>query len=202
MDNLKTTITGWIAVLSAAIAAKPDLVEFLPDDIRAKVVGISGLIAVTSGMAFSVAAKDANDNPPKFGGLKIIPIITAVVLLGGCAWLSEHSMQLKATGKIISKKAANVALGVAFDAIGQKIEGRADWLDSAAAGLRANAKAMVTVDDIEAVVRVWTPPGQTWPKQLAKGVASIAAQELKGKPVGMVAEGIAKGLNDAAGLAR
>lgn len=53
--NYRSTILGNLAILSAAVYFKPELVDFLPCTLRNYIIGISGLVAVVSGGgAFSV----------------------------------------------------------------------------------------------------------------------------------------------------
>lgn len=56
--NWRTTLAGWIATLSAAIAMEPSLVSWLPPACAEDVIGIAKLVAVISGMSFASMAKD------------------------------------------------------------------------------------------------------------------------------------------------
>lgn len=56
--NWRTTISGWITTLAAAIAMEPSLVAWLPTDVAENVVGISKLVAIASGMTFASLTKD------------------------------------------------------------------------------------------------------------------------------------------------
>jgi hypothetical protein len=56
--NWRTSLYGLATLVSGAIAAKPDMVNFLPDSVRGYIVGIAGFIAFVSGGAFVINAKD------------------------------------------------------------------------------------------------------------------------------------------------
>lgn len=53
----RTTVWGGITVLSILIAAQPDSVAFLPDQIEGYVKGIAGLIAAATGIKFAHETK-------------------------------------------------------------------------------------------------------------------------------------------------
>lgn len=58
--NWETTLWGGIFALSAAIAASPTLIAFLPDSIEGYVRGFAGLVVAGSGLKFAVEAKSRN----------------------------------------------------------------------------------------------------------------------------------------------
>lgn len=91
--NWRTTLSGSLFVVAGGIAARPDLVGFLPDSIRGYVVGAATLTAFLSGGTFATLAKDKQVT----GGSvqqaepivkKLVPLIIAALLLStlsGCA---------------------------------------------------------------------------------------------------------------------
>lgn len=58
--NWRTSSTGLLTLITAAIALQPSLVEFLPDSVEGYVVGISKFVVFISGGAFALSAKDKN----------------------------------------------------------------------------------------------------------------------------------------------
>lgn len=91
--NWRTTVSGSLFVVAGGIAARPDLVAFLPDGVRGYVVGGATLIAFLSGGTFAHCAKDKQVT----GGSvqqadpvvkKYVPLIVAALALAslaGCA---------------------------------------------------------------------------------------------------------------------
>ena len=57
-ENWRTSLWGGIMLTALAINQAPTVIDFLPDDVRAWVRGISGLIVIASGLKFAVSAKD------------------------------------------------------------------------------------------------------------------------------------------------
>lgn len=57
-SNWRTSISGSLVVVCGTIALYPDLISFLPDTLESYVLGISKLVAVISGGAFAMNAKD------------------------------------------------------------------------------------------------------------------------------------------------
>jgi hypothetical protein len=101
--NWRTTVYGSVAVLAGTISAHPELVNWLPENIRGPVVGICGLICAVSAMTFAAVSKDArvsgngtpvnphnvNDGSSSVGR-SIAPLLLALLiplsLLTGCAF--------------------------------------------------------------------------------------------------------------------
>lgn len=152
------------------------------------------------------SADPIRQNPTR----QIVPLIAlclALPLLTGCAWTQAHRAQINATLDIVGQRALCVAqdvlLSAAVDAADKNF--KANFLDSVAMGLRQNAGAIVTSDDVSAVVRVWSPSDAPRWQELAGGLATIAGKALdaQGKTQSAdVVEKIATGLNDAAAKAR
>ncbi len=59
--NWRTTISGDIAVLAAAIYFNPSLVDFLPESPKRYIIGFSGLVTVVSGMTFAHLSYDSKN---------------------------------------------------------------------------------------------------------------------------------------------
>jgi hypothetical protein len=61
--NWRSSISGILTVVAVSTAMSihmdPSLVSFLPDDIKNYILGISRIIAVVSGIIFSLTVKDA-----------------------------------------------------------------------------------------------------------------------------------------------
>lgn len=58
--NWRTSLWGGVTILSLLIAAQPDSVAFLPDNIEGYVKGVAGIIALITGSKFAFNAKDKN----------------------------------------------------------------------------------------------------------------------------------------------
>lgn len=90
-----------------------------------------------------------------------LAIGTLIAALTGC---SSTSAQWKATGAIVGKRVAGVALkAVLSAAISPRDESRKqDFLWSTADALQANAASLVTADDVARLVDIWTPDKSHW----------------------------------------
>jgi hypothetical protein len=58
--NWETTVWGTVTAVCGAVAAQPELLDFLPPDTKEKVHGVATFIAVVSGTAFAAKVKSAN----------------------------------------------------------------------------------------------------------------------------------------------
>lgn len=58
--NWWTSLWGYIALATAAIALKPDIISFLPDFMEPTIVGISTFITFVSGGVFVAGVKSKN----------------------------------------------------------------------------------------------------------------------------------------------
>jgi hypothetical protein len=57
--NWRTSLSGTVTLVSAAVAFKPELINFIhPQGLHDWIAGICGIIAFVSGGAFVLAAKD------------------------------------------------------------------------------------------------------------------------------------------------
>jgi len=215
--NWRTTLFGWIAVIASAIAINPDLVAFLPETIRGYVTGFAGIVAVGFGGTFAAQAKDKNvtggsvPNDAGNSNINITPLILLALLpvfaLSGCAWTQAHKTQISDTLAVVGNRALNVAGQVLISAAVDEADKnfKADFLDSIAAGLRANATTVVTADDVAKIVRIWSPnDGSKW-QQLAGSLGTLASNALESagrSQASTIVENIAIGLNNAAAQAR
>lgn len=215
--NWRTTLFGWIAVIASAIAINPDLVAFLPETIRGYVTGFAGVLAVACGGTFAAQAKDKNVTggtvPNDSVNFKtgITPLIALALIpafaLSGCAWTQAHKTQISDTLAVVGTRALNVAGQVLLSAAVDEADKdfKADFLDSIAAGLRANATTIVSADDVAKIAQIWSPnDGPKW-QQLAGSLGALAGNALAaaGKTeAATVVEQIAMGLNNAAAQAR
>jgi hypothetical protein len=214
--NWRTTLFGWIAVIASAIAINPDLVAFLPEAIRSYVTGFAGVLAVAFGGTFAAQAKDKNvtggtvPNDSKSSN-NIAPLIGLVLLplfaLSGCAWVQTHKAQIDGTLSVVGQRALavaeNVLISAAVDAADKDF--KANFLDSVAAGLRANEATIVNSDDVAKIVQIWSPnDGAQW-QQLAGSLGTLASNALETagqSQASTIVENIATGLNNAAATAR
>ena len=57
-ENWRTSLWGGIMLAALAINQAPTMIDFLPDDVRAWIRGISGLLVIASGLKFAASAKD------------------------------------------------------------------------------------------------------------------------------------------------
>lgn len=217
--NWRTTLTGWIAVIASAIALNPALVDFLPEPVRGYIVGIAGFLAVASGGAFATQAKDkqvtggtvSNNSGTSTSTKNIAPLIALALLpvfaLSGCAWTQAHKEQINNTLAVVGNRALNVAGQVLISAAVDEADKnfKADFLDSIAAGLRANAMTIVNAEDVAKIVKIWSPnDGSKW-QQLAGSLGTLASNALESagqSQASTIVENIATGLNNAAAQAR
>lgn len=146
------------------------------------------------------AAPAAPGRVPLIAGL-LLPLL-ALGSLSSCAYLSAHKTQLAQTGSYVAQKAASLALQtVVSSAINQAdASAKGDYLDSFATGLRTNAAASLSSDDIKAIAQIWTPDKPHW-TALADSIAQLFLST-RNVPEAQRVELIAQGLNDAAEKAR
>jgi len=215
--NWRTTLTGWITVLASAIAVNPSLISFLPESARNTITGIAGLIAIVSGGTFAYNAKDkqvtggSRPNDAGTSGPSITPLIVAAVIpvfaFSGCAWVTAHRAQIDSTLDVVGQRALSVAENVLISAATDEADKnfKADFLDSVATGLRANETTIVNSDDVEKIVKIWSPnDGAQW-QSLAGKLGTVAGEALQSSgqsKSATVVEQIATGLNNAAASAR
>ena len=215
--NWRTTLTGWITVLASAIAVNPSLISFLPESARTTITGIAGLIAIVSGGTFAYNAKDkqvtggTRPNDAGASGPSITPLIVAALIpvfsLSGCAWVTAHRSQIDSTLDVVGQRALSVAENVLISAATDEVDKnfKADFLDSVATGLRANETTIVNSDDVEKIVKIWSPnDGAQW-QSLAGKLGTVAGEALQSSgqsKSATVVEQIATGLNNAAAAAR
>jgi hypothetical protein len=128
-------------------------------------------------------------------------LATLALLLAGCTLTPEQKAKWGATGSFVASKAASLAGKIILNAAVSQFDGnnKADFLDSAAEGLRTQMTTAITSDDVAQIIKIWTPDKPHWGE-----LASQAAQlydATPGKPMDKV-EAIASGLNIAAASQR
>lgn len=135
-------------------------------------------------------------------------IVSTLVLmsigLAGCS--SSTTDKLKETGEFLGKRVLNeaskIASRVIIDTATSWADGRdkADFLDSAAQGLRENMLTVVRAEDIAEIVRIWTPArgGPSHWNELAVDLADLYAKNATGPERIQIIEQIAQGLQLAA----
>jgi hypothetical protein len=142
--------------------------------------GIAGLIAVVSGGTFAYAAKDkqvTGGNVPNDKGdsgrplagenTPALVIAASLSLLGftACSWVAAHQQQWNATVRVVEQRALEVASRVLLAAATDEADKgfKADFLDSVAAGLRENGTTVISSEDVEKIVQIWSPnDGTQW----------------------------------------
>lgn len=129
------------------------------------------------------------------------------LMIGACALTAEQKrrladteMKLGQTAEYIAKRAASIAGRVVINAaVGQLQDSDANFLDSAAAGLRSQVPDLVTATDVATIVQIWTKPGPQW-SHLAVQLADTYHEATRDReiPKAAVIEALATGLNAAA----
>jgi hypothetical protein len=144
--------------------------------------------------------------------MKFSLFLAAIVSLSlsGCTLTAQQKEKWSATGSAVGSLIAEKALKIAEQAVisyaTSASDGRtkADFLDSAAAGLRANMGSIVSSEDVAAVVRIWTPAAEGpphWEDLAGKLAASYAKNQRTGTSQ-QVVEQLAEGLQLAAASER
>jgi hypothetical protein len=124
-------------------------------------------------------------------------LILPLLILVSCSLTDDQKVKWKATGSVVATKIGAAVAKVVINSAVQSLSGgeQADFLDSAAAGLRT-IPATVTSADVEAIVRIWaTPKGEPTPPEMiaaAKKIATVSASP----------EVLAEGANRAAEIVR
>ncbi len=133
-----------------------------------------------------------------------ICVICGLSLFSGCSHFTpEQKAKIGATGSFIAQKAATIAFQTVISAAVSQADAsrKGNYLDSLATGLRTNAVASITSDDVRAIARIWTPADKAHWNELATEITQLFAQT-RGVPEAERAELIAVGLNAAAAKAR
>ncbi len=136
--------------------------------------------------------------------LRICGICVICGLFAGCSsWTPEQRAKAGATGSFLAQKAAQIAMQTVISAAVSQADASAkgNYLDSVATGLRTNAVASITSDDVRALVKIWTPGDKPHWTELAASIAELF-ESTRGVPEAERVEMIAAGLNAAAEKAR
>jgi hypothetical protein len=137
--------------------------------------------------------------------LSLLGLLTLVALfllsLSGCTLTPDQKAKWGATGSFLASKAAKIAGKVILNAAVSQLDGnnKADFLDSAAVGLRSEMENVITAEDVYGVIKIWTPDKSHW-DELAHQAALLYGKT-PGTPQDKV-EAIAEGLNIAASSQR
>lgn len=127
--------------------------------------------------------------------LAIASFLMVWLFLGCSSMTDDQKAKWGATGSFLAQKAMQIAGNVILSAAtsSQDAGHKADWLDSAAAGLRTEVS--ISSDDVSRLVQIWTPERNHW-TTLAENLAK-AYEDAPGSPA-QKAEALARGLNEAA----
>jgi hypothetical protein len=212
--NWRTTLTGLGAALSgllAAVAAAPyelgNVAEIIPPAWKAKFFAASAIAAFILRAWNASLQKDkqvtgADPAAPAKPGVPlpaIVAILIPALCLTGCQpQTPETRAKWAQTGQVLATRAANIAGRVILNAALASVTNQdADFLDSAAHGLRSEIPNIVTSDDVARIVQIWTPPAAQW-THLAGQLADQFAEASKDTPAAVAVEALAIGLNRAA----
>lgn len=218
LSGIGAAFFGLLTILAAAPYELGDFAAIIPPEWKAKVAAASAAAAFALRVWNSVASKDAVvvgngtlNEPvrvpsPRGGRVSIEPLLLALFCLPaftGCAHLSpETKSRFAATGQWLAGKATTIALNTVLAAAQSQADAsnKADWMDSLATGLRAQAVASFSGDDVRDLVGIWTPARPHW-QDLGAQLAALA-QQATTLPPEQRAEFLARALNDAAAAAR
>jgi hypothetical protein len=194
--NWRTTLSGWITVLASAIAINPGLVAFLPESVRTYVTGMAGLMAVVSGGAFALNAKDKQvtggsvpNDPANKSNLPVLPLLIFVPVLAfliGCSTLQswQANPKVQSAENIALQLVENCALNAGAAAIDQyvttgNIDGKAvaaGALNGAAYQLRSLETTSAATNPAAVSSAVQDGSGVTVVSQTVAPVVSSAVQ--------------------------
>lgn len=126
----------------------------------------------------------------------------ALVLLTSCESLTpEQRDNVNQTGSLVARKAAGVAAKILLQSAIGAMSGdrKEDFLHSAALGLRSEMGSIITANDVQEVVKIWTPKQEPGFAKLASdlGRAYKSAIQNGAEPMEAV-EAVAVGLQDVA----
>lgn len=126
-------------------------------------------------------------------------LLVAGLLCGACSHLTPDTREKwSQTGQYLATRAETIAGRVILNAAFASLNSSdADFLDSAAAGLRSETTNIVTSADVEKVLSLWTPKAPQW-VSLADQLADTYREASAGAPAPVVLEALASGLNRAA----
>lgn len=130
-----------------------------------------------------------------------VPLCLSLLLLAACSLTPDQKQKWGATGSFLAGKAARLAGQIVLSAAIDQFDGgtKANFLDSAATGLRSEMTNVITADDLATVIKIWTPNKSHW-NELADEAAKVYAAA-PGKPADKV-ESVAMGFNIAAASER
>lgn len=116
----------------------------------------------------------------------------------GCTMKPETKAKWSATGKLVAADAAKIAFNTVISAAVSHFDGsaKADFLDSAAQGLRENMPSIVTSDNVADIVKIWTPAaeGPSHWTELAEQLAAAYAEHATPGTRQQIVEALSEGL--------
>ncbi len=201
------TIWGAIFLLATtALRSSGVNIDDLSERVVEAIVNGLGLIMVIAGrftsrtkLSTAAGAKAANA-----GFVVLLAMLAPLLLgLGGCSSMTPQSKaKWSATGSWLVAKATDVALSTVVAAAQSQGDAgkKANWLDSLGTGLRTQAVASFSGDDVRALVGIWTPDKPHW-ESLAAQLAGLSKQAAA-LPPAQRAELLAQGVERAAAAAR
>lgn len=129
-------------------------------------------------------------------------ILIGSLLLTSCATSPATKAKWSATGTWLLAKAQGIALDTIVAAAQSQLdaERKADWMDSLATGLRVNAVASFSGEDVRTLIGIWTPAKPHW-SELGAQLGELAKQAAA-LPPAQRNEALASALNLAAQAAR
>lgn len=160
--------------------------------------------AVLAAGSSSPTAPTPSTSPAAVAKVLIASLLIGSISLSGCSNLTpDQKAKVTATGSYVVQKAASIALQTVVSAAVNQSDANAkgNYLDSFANGLRTNAVASISSDDIHAIAQIWTPADKPHWTDLADSIAQLFVNT-RGVPEEQRIELIAQGLNDAAAKAR
>lgn len=166
-----------------------------------------GALAVIVGVALGVYGRRKATQPIGLGAKPATTSLWLVALIGtailtSCATSPATKAKWTATGSWLLAKAQAIALDTIVAAAQSQLdaEKKADWMDSLATGLRVNAVANFSGEDVRTLIGIWTPQKPHW-SELGAQLGELAKQAATLPPT-QRNEALAAALNLAAQAAR
>lgn len=128
----------------------------------------------------------------------ILPLL-ALALVSCESLTLEQRENLNQTGSLLAKKAASIAGQLLLNSAMSAIEERysANYLHSAAQGLRSESLSIVTAEDVRRVVDIWTPEEPKFTQLASNLAAAYVEAKDAGTPPAEAVEAVAAGVQEA-----
>ncbi|MEI8045600.1 MAG: hypothetical protein WCL11_29600 [Verrucomicrobiota bacterium] len=181
---MKTTLSGLLGaitgILSYIASIPPSLQDQVPQLFPEQYRGTIGLwLRVIAGLSLVYFAKSAKDAASSTAGPARTPFLSILLIcafaLTSCAWQQAHQSQINATGSVIAKRAASIALNLVISSAINQLdrEHKGNYLDSMALGVRTLQGAdVIQSSDIQSLVGIWTPQKMHW-DELASNLGTL-----------------------------